>query len=164
MSILQNSIIIAGHVSHAVMMILLFGNDTNNTVKYVFTPLILTGTCVAEHFPDSISRSVFGIFDPIMKILFLGFLLYSMYKKHERAKNKTLAKSIVAVFIALYALFIAIDFAGLPKDVYEDRLAQLHTSAYENGHLFLHVLLVAILFMLHSLPNATVKAQAKKII
>jgi hypothetical protein len=162
MSILQNSVMIAGHISHAVMMMLLFANDTNDLVKYVFTPLILAGTCLVEHFPDSISKTMFSIFDPITKVLFLGFLFYAMYKKHERAENKTLAKSIVATFIALYALFIGVDFSGLPKDIYEDRLAQLHTSAYEHGHLILHVLLVAILFILNSIPNATLKAEARK--
>jgi hypothetical protein len=154
MSSIQYVAQFAGHVALAAMMLLLVGRDASDVVKYgvVASQGFLF---VAEHTPNLVPESVFPVFDPLTTLLFLGLLFYGMYKKHGRVANKSLVKALVGIFVGLYALFIAVDFPGLPKDVYGDRLAQLHTSAYDNNHHVLHALLVVLLYVMNSAPDST---------
>jgi hypothetical protein len=153
MSSIQYVAQFAGHVALAAMMLLLVGRDASDVVKFGVVASVGFGF-VAEHTPDLIPERVFPVLDPATTLLFLGHLFYSMYKKHGRVANKSLVKALVGIFVGLYAFFIAIDFPGLPKDAYGDRLAQLHTSAYDNNHHVLHFLLVALLYVMNSAPDS----------
>jgi hypothetical protein len=159
MSSIQYVAQVAGHISHATMMILLLGGDANDLVKYGVVA-VQAFLFVTEHSTNLLPESAFAVLDPLVTVLFLGLLFRGMYKKHSRVTNKLFVKALIGGFVVLYALFIAVDFPGLPKDAYADRLAQLHTSTYDNNHHVLHVLLFTILYVMNSATDSAATAAA----